>query len=123
MTIDSYNEFLEELRQKVEMAEQVGISEHQIEQKAAQIGDWLSERYNPQSPEQRVLQDLWRAADQREQQGIAGAMVKMVQQQPGRTAERSGQQNQAQNQAQNRQEEQLQNMQLSQRSPDLFGRR
>lgn len=48
---------------------------------AYQIGDYLAKQVDPKNPEERLLADLWKVADEQEQHAIANMMVKLVQQQ------------------------------------------
>ncbi|MBE3555997.1 MAG: DUF3243 family protein [Firmicutes bacterium] len=77
--IDSFEEFKHEMAQRIEVAEEIGLSPKMIRRQAARVGDWLAEHYDVQSPEQRLLKELWEAADEKEQEAIASAMTKMVQ--------------------------------------------
>lgn len=74
----SFEIFAKELGQKLEVAQQTGMSKEQIVAKAADIGDWLANNYDPQSPEQRLLKEMWDVSGNQEQEAIAEAVVKVV---------------------------------------------
>lgn len=80
-TADTFNNFLTELAEKVQVAKRTGWSEEQIARDAAAIGDWLARAVPPKTPEQKLLKELWRVADEREQQAIAACMVKLSEKQ------------------------------------------
>lgn len=75
---DSFEQFLSELKQKVNLAQSAGASDRMIADHAAEVGDFLSRTYDPKNPEQRVLKELWDVSDAKEQQAIASAMFKLV---------------------------------------------
>ncbi|MBE3590612.1 MAG: DUF3243 domain-containing protein [Firmicutes bacterium] len=75
---DSFENFLTELKQKIEVAKTTGMSESQITNQAAKVGDWLSKYYDPKSPEQRLLKELWDVSSESEQKAIASALYKLV---------------------------------------------
>lgn len=76
---NTFDQFTDELASKLRIASRVGIKQEEIISKAADIGDWLAREVSPRSPEQRLLKELWQVSDEREQQAIAGALVKMIQ--------------------------------------------
>lgn len=78
-TTDTFQNFKQELGQKVKIAKAVGMSTQQIQGRAQEIGDFLSSHYDPRSPEQRLLKEMWSVSDRNEQQSIANAVVKLVQ--------------------------------------------
>jgi len=74
----SWEEWKQQLAQAVKIGESMNMSREQMAKRAEAIGDFLAQRVDPRNPEQKVLQELWQAADQDEQQAIAGAMIKLV---------------------------------------------
>ncbi|MCM3272040.1 DUF3243 domain-containing protein [Paenibacillus elgii] len=72
---DRWKEFLGE---RVEQAERVGMTEETISQLAFQIGEFLSDKIDPENKEERVLKDLWDVCDEEERKVLAGAMVKLA---------------------------------------------
>ncbi|GAA3323772.1 hypothetical protein GCM10020331_048980 [Ectobacillus funiculus] len=46
---------------------------------AYRIGDYLANEVEARNPEERVLADLWKVADEQEQHTIANLMLKIVQ--------------------------------------------
>lgn len=76
---DSFDRFKTELGQKVQVAKTTGMSDRTIANHAQEVGDYLAKHYDPQSPEERLLKELWDVSDQRQQQAIAEALVHLVQ--------------------------------------------
>lgn len=74
----SWEGWKQQLAQAVKIGERLDMSQDQMAQRAEAIGDFLAQQVDPRNPEQKVLQELWQAADQDEQQAIAGAMIKLV---------------------------------------------
>lgn len=75
----TFERFTQELAQRMQAAQAMGWSTEDIKRRAAEIGDYLSRHVDPQSPEQRVLKELWAVANEQEQQAIASCLVKMIQ--------------------------------------------
>jgi hypothetical protein len=76
---DTFQQFKHELGEKVRVAKATGMSNEAIVGRAQEIGDYLAHHYDPRSPEQRLLKELWNVSDQSQQQAIAEAIVKLVQ--------------------------------------------
>jgi len=75
---DTFNEFLGELHTRMDQARGSGMSTEDIQKNAERVGDWLARSVTPRTPEQRVLQELWQVSNEREQQAMANAMVRLV---------------------------------------------
>ncbi|MBX6350240.1 MAG: DUF3243 domain-containing protein [Clostridia bacterium] len=75
---DSFEAFLSELKQKVNLGKDVGMSQAMMADRAKAIGDWLAASYEPKNPEQRLLKELWDVSDAKEREAIAHAMFKLV---------------------------------------------
>lgn len=76
---DTFAEFTQELASRLNVARQAGMSQHEVVQRAEDVGDWLAREVQPRSPEQRLLKEMWGVADNQEQQAIASTLVKLVQ--------------------------------------------
>ena len=74
----SWEGWKQQLAQAVKIGERMDMSQEQMAKRAEKIGDFLAQRVDPRNPEQKVLKELWQAADEEEQQAIAGAMIKLV---------------------------------------------
>lgn len=76
--LTSFETWKQFLHDRVQAAENIGLSDDQISKLAYKIGDFLSNKIDPENPQERVLKDLWDVADQDDQKTIAKLMVKMV---------------------------------------------
>jgi hypothetical protein len=76
---DTFRQFKQDLEQKVKVAKAAGMSSQEIQSRAQEVGDFLESHYDPRSPEQRLLKELWAVSDRNEQQSLANAVVKLVQ--------------------------------------------
>jgi hypothetical protein len=79
---DTFDQFRQQLHAQVQRAESLGMRRDDVVAGAQRIGDWLASEVKPASPEQRLLREMWRVSDPREQQAIASTLVKMVERQP-----------------------------------------
>lgn len=75
----SWESWKQTLAEAVQRGQSMGMSHDQLASRAEQVGDILAQNVDPQNPEQRVLQELWTSASEEEQQAIASAIIKMVQ--------------------------------------------
>jgi hypothetical protein len=66
------------LSERVEQAHKAGMSDETISKLAFQIGEYLSDKVDPENQQERVLKDLWDAADENERRTLARLMVKLV---------------------------------------------
>lgn len=57
------------------------MNEHVVSDLAYQVGEYLAGQVEPKNEQERVLSDLWKVADEKEQHAIANMMVKLVDQQ------------------------------------------
>lgn len=77
-TRQSWDEWKQTLARAVQHGQSAGMSQEEIRQRAQDLGDLLAHTVDPANPEQKVLAELWNAADQQEQQALASTIVKMV---------------------------------------------
>jgi len=79
--LDNFSTWKEFLSNKIDQAQDHGMSNQAITNVAQHVGDYLSHHVEPENKEERVLQELWNAASKEEQEAIASTMVKLVQKQ------------------------------------------
>jgi hypothetical protein len=77
--LDNFEQWKSFLADRLHQAQDQGMSQQVISDLAYQIGDYLAKQVDPKNPEERVLADLWGAANEQEQHAIANVMVKLVQ--------------------------------------------
>jgi len=73
-----WSEWKDTLKKAVDLGESVGMSDSTIEKIAVKIGNFLAARVDPESREQRLLQELWKVADDSERKVLAKLIVNMV---------------------------------------------
>jgi hypothetical protein len=72
---DRWKQFLNE---RIDQAEKAGMKDETITKLAVQIGEFLSDKVDPENKEERVLKELWDVADEQEKRTLAKLMVKLV---------------------------------------------
>lgn len=72
---DRWKEFLND---RIQQAENFGMSDETINKMAVQIGEFLADKVDPENKEERVLKELWDVADQNEKATLAKLMIKLV---------------------------------------------
>lgn len=66
------------LAKAVNISEAMGMSEDTVEKIGFRIGNILSAAVDPESHEQRVLQELWKVGDESDRKVMTKMIVKMV---------------------------------------------
>ncbi|PAV30066.1 hypothetical protein CIL05_09315 [Virgibacillus profundi] len=79
--LDNFDNWKGFLANKLQSAQQQGMSEQTIQNVAHEVGDYLAQSVDAKNNEEAVLRELWNAASENEQQAIANTMVKLVQNQ------------------------------------------
>lgn len=77
--LENWNQWKDFLGDRLDQAQDAGMSQKVINELAFQIGDYLAKQVDPKNDQERVLSDLWSVATEQEQQAIANVMVKLVQ--------------------------------------------
>ncbi|MFD2628452.1 DUF3243 domain-containing protein [Oceanobacillus kapialis] len=77
--LDNFDSWKGFLSDKLQQAQQQGMSEKTIQSVAQEVGDYLSQSVDAKNPEEAVLRELWNAASEQEQQALANTMIKLVQ--------------------------------------------
>ncbi|RST75541.1 DUF3243 domain-containing protein [Siminovitchia acidinfaciens] len=76
--LENWEQWKNFLGDRLDQAQQQGMSQDIIDQMAHQVGDYLAKQVDPKNEQERVLSDLWSVASDEEQQAIARVMVKLV---------------------------------------------
>lgn len=74
----SWEGWKSQLAEAVKLGKDMNLSTEQMAERAEQVGDFLANKIDPKNSEQKVLQELWGAADEQEQKTIAGVLIKLV---------------------------------------------
>lgn len=76
--LDNFSTWKQFLADRVEGAEESGMSNETMADIAQHLGDYLSEHVTPENKEEQVLKELWNAASEEEQRTVANIMIKLV---------------------------------------------
>jgi len=66
------------LGNRLQNAQQNGMEDGAINNIATEVGNYLAANVEPKNDEQRLLAELWNAADENQKQALAGTMVNLV---------------------------------------------
>ncbi|MCJ8006333.1 DUF3243 domain-containing protein [Lederbergia wuyishanensis] len=76
--LENWDQWKNFLGDRLDNAQEQGMSQKVINQLAHQVGDYLANQVDPKNEQERVLSDLWSVASEDEQKAIASVMVKLV---------------------------------------------
>ncbi|MDP4089248.1 MAG: DUF3243 domain-containing protein [Bacillota bacterium] len=77
-TMENWHKWKETLGKAVDLGQTVGMSDHTINDIAERVGTFLSNNVDPRNDEERLLKELWDAADQKDREVLAKLMVKLT---------------------------------------------
>ncbi len=78
--LENFEQWKSFLGDRLNHAENEGMSQNVISDLAYQIGGYLAEHVDPQNPQERLLQQMWNLGSEDEKHAIASLMVKLVEQ-------------------------------------------
>lgn len=76
--LDTFEKWKSFLAERVNTAQNLGLSEEMITKLAFEIGQFLDEKVDPKNDEERLLKELWDVASEEERKTMARLMVKLV---------------------------------------------
>ncbi|WP_373896070.1 DUF3243 domain-containing protein [Virgibacillus natechei] len=76
--LDNFDSWKGFLADRLQQAEQQGMSQQTITNVADEVGDYLASNVEAKNEEEAVLRELWNAASEDEQKAIANTMINMV---------------------------------------------
>ncbi len=76
--LENFDTWKEFLANRLDQAEEHGMSQSTISNVAHEVGDYLAQNVEVKNDEVAVLKELWSVASEEEQQAIANTMVKLV---------------------------------------------
>jgi hypothetical protein len=76
--LENWQQWKDFLGNRLDQAENQGMSKETINDLAYQVGDYLAKQVDPKNEQERVLSDLWSVATPEEQHAIASIMVRLV---------------------------------------------
>ncbi|MDE3838585.1 DUF3243 domain-containing protein [Bacillus methanolicus] len=77
--LDNWHQWKDFLGDRLNQAQNSGMSKEVVNDLAFQIGDYLAKQVEPKNEQEKILADLWSVASPEEQHAIASMMVKLVQ--------------------------------------------
>lgn len=76
--LDNFEGWKHFLGERLQNAQQKGMDNEAINSIASEVGDYLAANIEPKNDEQKLLADLWNAADESQKQVLASTMVNLV---------------------------------------------
>lgn len=77
-TFKDWGDWKETLGKAVDLGESVGLSDKTITNTAEKIGTYLSNNIDPRNDEERLLKELWDAANEEDRNTLAKLVVKIT---------------------------------------------
>ncbi|MBM7553506.1 DUF3243 domain-containing protein [Thalassobacillus pellis] len=74
----SFSQFRDYLGDKVEKGEKMGLSEEALTKNAKRVADYLAEHEEPRNREEKLLNEMWNAANEDERKHVAHVLVKLA---------------------------------------------
>ncbi|MEO3945033.1 DUF3243 domain-containing protein [Gorillibacterium sp. CAU 1737] len=75
--LKSFEKWQTFLGNRISEAERLGVNDQTIIKLATEIGGYLSDKIDPENVEERLLKNMWDAADENERKSIASIMFKL----------------------------------------------
>ncbi|MCA1063994.1 DUF3243 domain-containing protein [Rossellomorea sp. AcN35-11] len=75
-----FDSFKDYLGDQVQKGEKLGLSEEALSKGAKRVADYLSKHEEPRNREEKVLNELWNAANKEEREHMAHVLVKLADQ-------------------------------------------
>ncbi|MFC4767794.1 DUF3243 domain-containing protein [Effusibacillus consociatus] len=60
--LDNFDRWKEFLGDRVQQAQEAGMSNQQIEEVAVRLGEYLSNKVDPENPQERLLKQMWESS-------------------------------------------------------------
>jgi hypothetical protein len=77
-TTKDWHKWKEVLGKSIDLGETVGLSDKTINNIAEKVGTYLSNNVDPANDEERLLAELWDAADDKDRKVLAKLVVKIA---------------------------------------------
>jgi hypothetical protein len=76
--MNDWGEWKKTLGKAIDLGEMVGMSDERITDVAEKIGTFLSNNVDPRNDEERLLKEMWKAADSRDRDVLAKLIVRIT---------------------------------------------
>ena len=77
--LQSFTHFTSYLKDQLAKGESLSLSDNMLAKAAKFVADHLAKHEEPRNREEKVLNELWQAADEDEKKALSRVLVKMVQ--------------------------------------------
>lgn len=77
-TINNWEHWKNTLGSAIDLGETMGMSDKAITNIAEKVGTFLSNSVDPRNPEERLLKEMWDAADENDRNVLAKLVVKIT---------------------------------------------
>lgn len=77
--LNEFNEFKSYLNNQLSKGKKLGLSDEILAKGAKFVADHLAKNEEPRNSEQKLLQEMWKVAEEDEKKHIALVLVKMIQ--------------------------------------------
>lgn len=76
--LENFNRFKQYLSGKVELGENLGLSEEKLTKTTELVANYLAKHEDPRNREEKVLMELWKSGSKEEQGMLAHMLLEMV---------------------------------------------
>lgn len=76
--LQNFNRFRDYLGDQVQKGEKLGLGEDGLAKGAKRIGDYLEKRQEPKNREEKLLQELWKVAEEDEKKTLGRLLVRFT---------------------------------------------
>ncbi|PYZ95525.1 hypothetical protein CR205_18515 [Alteribacter lacisalsi] len=76
--LKDFNEFENYLADKINKGEKIGLGEEQLAKGAERVAEYLKNHEEPKNSEEKLLQEMWKVADDEEKHKMAHVLVKLA---------------------------------------------
>ena len=76
--LENFNRFKQYLSEKVELGENMGLSEEKLAKTTELVANYLANHEEPRNREEKVLMELWKSGSKEEQHMLSHMLLEMV---------------------------------------------
>lgn len=76
--LENFDRWKEFLGERVDQAQDAGLSMEQIQNVAYRMGDFLANKVDPKNAQERLLKQLWESGDENDQRSLARMMINLA---------------------------------------------
>lgn len=76
--LENFNRFKQYLSEKVELGENMGLSDEKLAKTTELVANYLANHEEPRNREEKVLMELWKAGSKEQQHTLSHMLLEMV---------------------------------------------